>query len=181
LAAAGPAALHARLATADPAAAASILAGNGRRIVRALEVVETTGRPFSATLPGYGPVSGVTQLGLDLPRPELDRRIASRVQGMWDVGLVDEVRALDAAGLRSGRTASRALGYAQVLRHLDGEWTSERALAETITATRRFARRQQAWFRRDPRIRWLDAAGPGGALALAGQAAALITGAVGQS
>jgi tRNA dimethylallyltransferase len=161
LAVAGPAALHARLAREDPAAAAVILPSNGRRIVRALEVIELSGRPFSATLPGYASVMPATQLGLAVPRPELDRRIAGRVRRMWLSGFVDEVRALAKAGLRAGRTASRALGYAQVLRFLDGEWTEAEAERQTVAQTRRFARRQESWFRRDPRVRWLAADQPG--------------------
>lgn len=166
LASSGPARLHARLAEADPVAAAAILPGNGRRIVRALEVIELSGRPFSATLPDYTAVRPTVQLGLDVPRPELDRRIAARVARMWQDGLVDEVRGLadpgppGTGGLRAGRTASRALGYAQVLRFLDGEWTQEEAEQQTVQATRRFARRQESWFRRDPRVRWLPAAQP---------------------
>jgi len=162
---AGPGPLHARLAAADPAAGAAILPGNGRRIVRALEVIELTGRPFSATLPGYASVLPAVQIGLAVPRPELDRRIEVRVDQMWRDGLVDEVSALagtgpPGTGLRAGRTASRALGYAQVLRYLDGEWTQDEARRQTVAATRRFARRQEAWFRRDPRVRWLPAAEP---------------------
>jgi tRNA dimethylallyltransferase len=160
LAQAGSPAMHARLARLDPAAAASILPGNGRRIVRALEVLELSGQPFAATLPGYEALDDVIQMGIQVPRTELDDRIAARVADMWREGLVAEVRGLAAAGLRSGRTASRALGYAQVLRFLAGEWPAERAEQETVTATRRFARRQESWFRRDPRIRWL-ADGPG--------------------
>jgi tRNA dimethylallyltransferase len=159
----GAAALHARLACADPAAAAAILPGNGRRIVRALEVIQLSGRPFSATLPGYESVYPAVQIGLRLPRAELDRRIADRVGQMWQAGFVAEVRDLAGRGLRAGRTASRALGYAQVLRFLAGEWPEERAAAETVRATRRFARRQEAWFRRDPRIQWLAAGDPGAA------------------
>jgi len=155
---AGPAAMHARLAREDPAAAAAILPSNGRRIVRALEVIELSGRPFSATLPGYALVMmPATQLGLAVPRSELDRRIAGRVRRMWLSGFVDEVRALASAGLRAGRTASRALGYAQVLRFPDGEWTEAEAERQTVAQTRRFARRQESWFRRDPRVRWLAA------------------------
>ena len=157
----GAAVLHARLARADPAAAAAILPGNGRRIVRALEVIELSGRPFSATLPDYQSVYPAVQLGLQLPRDELDRRVADRVSRMWQAGLVAEVSELAGRGLRQGRTASRALGYAQVLRFLAGEWTQEQAAAETARATRRFARRQEAWFRRDPRISWLPAYEPG--------------------
>jgi tRNA dimethylallyltransferase len=160
LAATGPAAMHARLAAVDPGAAATILASNGRRIVRALEVVELTGRPFTATLPPPAYVVPTTQLGLALDRSVLDDRIEHRVDRMWERGLVDEVRALVARGLREGRTASRALGYAQVLRFLAGEWTERQARDETVRATRRFARRQESWFRRDPRVVWLDASDP---------------------
>jgi len=174
LALTGPAALHARLAAADPAAAAVILPGNGRRIVRALEVMELSGRPFSASLPPPESVYDSVQIGVRVPRPELDLRIGDRVRQMWDLGLVAEVEQLDQLGLRRGRTASRALGYAQVLRHLAGECTQEQAAAETVLATRRFARRQESWFRRDPRIGWLDGAAPdlpGAALALVREAA----------
>jgi tRNA dimethylallyltransferase len=165
LAETGPAALHARLAAADPGAAAAILPSNGRRIVRALEVIELTGRPFSATLPDYGPGPSsspvpAVQLGLRLPRAELDRRIEVRVDQMWAAGFEAEVRRLEQQGLREGRTASRALGYQQLLRYLAGEWTLDQARDETIRATRRFARRQESWFRRDPRILWLDATAP---------------------
>jgi tRNA dimethylallyltransferase len=156
----GPAALHARLATLDPAAAAAILPGNGRRIVRALEVIELSGRPFTATMPSYAQVRPAVQLGLTLPRPELDLRIAARADRMWQAGLEAEVRRLAGQGLREGITASRALGYQQLLRHLDGEYTLEDARAETIKATKRFARRQESWFRRDPSVRWLDATAP---------------------
>jgi hypothetical protein len=127
--------------------------------VRALEVIELSGRPFSATLPDYEQVRPAVQLGLTLPRPDLDLRIAARVDRMWQAGLAAEVAGLVRQGLREGRTASRALGYQQVLRHLDGEYTLAAAHAETIKATRRFARRQESWFRRDPRIHWLDATG----------------------
>jgi tRNA dimethylallyltransferase len=156
LATAGAATLHARLAALDPASATTIDATNGRRIVRALEVVEITGRPYRARLPGHEyAYDSVVAIGLDVPRPELDRRIAARVDAMWRAGLVDEVRALEAAGLRTAPTASRALGYAQVLRLLAGELTEREALEDTVIATRRFARRQDSWFRRDPRISWL--------------------------
>jgi tRNA dimethylallyltransferase len=152
----GPAALHARLAGLDPAAAAAILPSNGRRVVRALEVIELSGHPFSATLPAYVSSRPAVQVGIRLPRPELDRRIAARVEEMWRAGFEDEVRRLERAGLREGKTASRALGYAQMLRHLAGEWTADQARDETVRATRRFARRQESWFRRDPRVTWLD-------------------------
>jgi tRNA dimethylallyltransferase len=160
LARAGAAALHTRLAALDPAAASAILPGNGRRMVRALEVIELSGRPFTATMPAYQENRPAVQLGLALPRPELDQRIAARVDRMWQAGLDAEVRSLAAQGLRDGKTASRALGYQQLLRYLDGEWALDEARLETIKATRRFARRQESWFRRDPRVRWLDAAQP---------------------
>jgi len=147
--------LHQRLAAADPGAARSILASNGRRIVRALEVIEITGKPFTANLPGDEPVYDALQIGVDVDRPELDERIALRVDRMWEAGLVDEVRALETCGLREGLTASRALGYQQILAALAGECTEEEARAETVRATKRFARRQDSWFRRDPRVRWL--------------------------
>jgi tRNA dimethylallyltransferase len=155
LAAVGASRMHERLTDIDPGAAAVILPSNGRRIVRALEVVELTGRPFAASLPS--PVyahARVVQLGLDVPRDVLDRRIADRVDRMWQAGLVEEVRALEKVGLRAGRTASRALGYRQVLAFLAGEFDEDEARARTIRATRRFARRQDAWFRKDPRIEW---------------------------
>ena len=152
---AGAPAMHARLAAVDPGAAAAILPSNGRRIVRALEVVELTGRPFPASLPDGGYARPAVQVGLAVPRDVPDRRIAERVERMWATGFVDEVVALKGAGLQTSRTASRALGYAQVLRMLDGEVTPEQAKAETVQATRRFARRQESWFRRDRRIGWL--------------------------
>jgi tRNA dimethylallyltransferase len=160
LAVVGSGALHERLSKADPTAGNTILPSNGRRIVRALEVIEITGGPFTATLPEhtdhYGSESGPTvHIGIDIDRPALDERIALRVQRMWDAGFVDEVRALELVGLRDGLTASRALGYAQVLRFLSGEWTEQEAKDETVRATKRFARRQDSWFRRDPRVHWL--------------------------
>lgn len=156
LSALGPAALHARLEVLDPVAATAILPSNGRRIVRALEVVALTGRPFAATLPDrtYA-YDRVHQIGVDVPRPILDERIAARVERMWQQGFVDEVRALESQGLREGRTACRALGYAQVLRFLAGDYSEDDARVETIRATRRFARRQDSWFRKDPRIVWV--------------------------
>ncbi|AXK36220.1 tRNA (adenosine(37)-N6)-dimethylallyltransferase MiaA [Streptomyces armeniacus] len=154
----GTRALHARLAAADPDAARAILPSNGRRVVRALEVIEITGRPFTANLPGHEAAYDTLQIGVDVARPELDERIADRVDRMWRAGLVDEVRALEEVGLRQGRTASRALGYQQVLAALAGECTEDEARAETVRATKRFARRQDSWFRRDPRVHWLSGA-----------------------
>ncbi|MFE4872757.1 tRNA (adenosine(37)-N6)-dimethylallyltransferase MiaA [Streptomyces sp. NPDC056682] len=154
----GSGALHARLAAADPEAARAILASNGRRIVRALEVIEITGQPFTANLPGHESVYDTVQIGVDVGRPELDERISVRVDRMWQAGLLDEVRALEERGLRDGRTASRALGYQQVLAAFAGECTDDEARAETVRATKRFARRQDSWFRRDPRVHWLSGA-----------------------
>jgi tRNA dimethylallyltransferase len=173
LAAVGAPALHARLAARDPAAAAAILPGNGRRVVRALEVVELTGRPFSATMPDGRYMRPAVQLGLAADRDELDHRIAARVHRMWAAGLVDEVRSLLPLGLREGRTAPRALGYAQVLALLDGVCTDAQAREDTIRGTRRFARRQESWFRRDRRIVWL----PSGALNLLDRALDVVRGA----
>ena len=156
----GPAALHAVLAQRDPAAAAAILPGNGRRVVRALEVLELTGS-FSPKLPEpVYELPDVHQFGLQLERDELDTRIAARVDQMWADGFVDEVRGLVDQGLRSGLTASRGLGYQQVLAYLAGELTEDEARQATIDGTRRFARKQLGWFRRDPRISWLDASAP---------------------
>ena len=156
LAEVGPEAMHRRLTAVDADAAAKIEPGNGRRIVRALEVVAITGRPFSASLPELRyHYPDAHQIGVDIPRPVLDERIALRVQRMWEAGFVDEVRRLADRGLREGRTASRALGYQQVLAFLDGEITEEQALEQTVTGTRRFARRQDSWFRKDPRITWV--------------------------
>ena len=147
--------LHALLSERDPDAAAAIEPGNGRRTVRALEVGELTGRPFVARLPAPAYVDPATvQIGVDIDRPTLDARIARRVEAMWAAGLVEEVRRLGAP-LRGSRTASRALGYAQVLAHLAGECTEDEAREQTVVGTRRFARRQDAWFRRDDRVVWV--------------------------
>jgi tRNA dimethylallyltransferase len=170
----GAAPLHARLAGLDPIAATAILPSNGRRVVRALEVIELTGRPFSATMPKPGPARYDTvQIGLDREPSQLDERVDLRVRLMFEHGLVDEVRTLADRGLRDGRTAARALGYQQVLAVLDaptatgdgstadpGDPDFAPAVAETARATRRFVRRQRSWFRRDNRITWLDAARP---------------------
>lgn len=155
----GPDVLHERLASLDPAAAKAILPSNSRRIVRALEVIEITGRPFSATLPApkyWHPRT--VQVALDVPRAVLDDRVEARVDAMWAAGLVQEVRTLLAQGLADGPTASRALGYSQVLRALSGEWSEQQARDRTVSATRRFIRRQDAWFRTDERVQWLDPA-----------------------
>jgi tRNA dimethylallyltransferase len=125
-------------------------------VVRALEVIAITGRPFSASLPELQyAIPNAHQIGVDIPRDVLDERIALRVERMWEAGFVDEVRGLVGHGLREGRTANRALGYQQVLAFLDGEITEAEAKEQTITGTRRFARRQDSWFRKDPRITWV--------------------------
>jgi tRNA dimethylallyltransferase len=158
LAADGPAPLYERLRAADPAAAAKILPTNGRRIVRALEVIALTGAPFTASLPDPKPYYDAVQIGVD--RTDLALRVETRVDVMFAAGLVAETAALAEWGLRDGRTASRALGYQQVLAHLAGSLSVEEARDETVRATRRFVRRQRTWFRRDPRIAWFDATRP---------------------
>ncbi len=155
LAAVGAPVLHARLAAVDPAAAGQILPDNGRRIVRALEVIELTGKPFAASLPRLEYAAPAVQLGVDIDRESLDGRIELRVERMFADGLVEEVRRLLDRGLREGRTAYAAIGYRQVVAHLDGEIDLAEAKAQTVRATRRFARRQDSWFRKDPRITWV--------------------------
>jgi tRNA dimethylallyltransferase len=152
----GPHALHARLRDVDPEAADRILPENGRRIVRALEVVEITGRPFTASLPRLEYVDPLTvQVGVDIDRPTLDARIEQRVAQMFGAGVVEEVDRLLGEGLADGRTASRAIGYREVAAYLSGELSLEEARERTFVATRRFARRQDSWFRKDPRIVWV--------------------------
>ena len=152
----GPAALHAELAAADPLSAAAILPSNGRRIVRALEVVRLTGEPFRASLPAVGGhYPGAVRVGLGVEKTELDERITRRVDVMWELGLVDEVVGLIPQGLREGETASRALGYQQVLDFLDGRCTEQEARDQTALRTRQFARRQEKWFRRAKDTVWL--------------------------
>jgi tRNA dimethylallyltransferase len=161
LATLGSEALHAKLATLDPLAATAILPSNGRRVVRALEVIELTGRPFSATMPKRGrPRFDTVQIGIDRDVAELDSRVDLRVELMFSAGLVAEVQALEALGLRSGLTASRALGYQQALAYLDGSCDLSTAAADTARSTRRFVRRQRSWFRRDQRITWFDGSRP---------------------
>jgi tRNA dimethylallyltransferase len=156
----GSGVLHARLAQLDPSAAGRILATNERRVVRALEVIELTGRPFSASLPEPRYLRPTVQLGLRAERPVLDDRIDRRVERMWSAGLLEEVERLVAQGFRAGRTASRAVGYAQALAQLDGLTDAPSARSETARLTRRLARRQVSWFGRDPRIVWLESGTP---------------------
>jgi tRNA dimethylallyltransferase len=161
LAEVGVGSLHAELADRDPAAAASILPTDGRRIVRALEVVELTGQPFAASAPVIGtPRWDAAIIGLDCGTELLDDRLARRTETMFADGLVDEVVALLDRGLRDGVTASRALGYAQVLADLDAGGNGDAAREPTFIGTRRYVRRQRSWFRRDHRIQWLDASAP---------------------
>jgi tRNA dimethylallyltransferase len=158
----GPEALHARLAEVDPVAAVAILPTNGRRIARALEVIELTGQPFLARMPGFDSIFDTVQLGLD--RPDLDDRVELRVQRMIESGLLEEIRALLPHGLRESPTAGKALGYQQLLAVLDGDGAVvgdlDDAIAQTVRGTLRFVRRQRRWFRRDPRIHWLDGTAP---------------------
>lgn len=147
--------LH-RLREVDPASAERNL--DERRVVRALEVFEISGRPFSAYMPQRDYMQPTVQLGLDLERKQLHGRLEARVHGMVAAGLVDEVRELAGRGLREGRTAGRAIGYSQFLGLIDGTLDEKAAIEQTVIATRQFARRQLTWFRADPRVNWLDAA-----------------------
>lgn len=159
LAEVGPLALHRELAALDPAAGAKILDTDGRRIVRALEVVTITGEPFAASAPAIGPARWDTAVvALDRDTALLDARIGLRTRLMFATGLVDEVRGLEELGLRDGVTAARAIGYAQVLASFDGEYDLRHAGELTFIGTRRYVRRQRSWFRRDPRVTWLDGA-----------------------
>jgi tRNA dimethylallyltransferase len=151
---AGVKGLLVRLRAVDPVSAGRV--SDARRIIRALEVHQLTGRPFSSFMPQREYFQPAVQIGLAVDREVLRERLARRVHAMVDSGLLDEVRRLDAAGLRRGKTAPRALGYAQFLKVLDGEATVDVAAEQTIVATRQFARRQLTWFRADPRISWLD-------------------------
>lgn len=153
----GPLAMHARLAEIDPVAASRITPQNGRRTVRALEIVLLTGEPFEAALPddvvSWQPV---LEIGLNGDRSDLVQRLERRVLQMWNAGLLEEVEGLLPLGIREGRTASQAIGYAQALAQLDGEFSEDEAIADTARLTQKYARRQMSWFRRDPRINWLD-------------------------
>lgn len=154
LAVLGTAAMLARLEKVDPASAGRL--GDDRRIIRALEVQQLTGRPFSSFMPRREYFQPAIQIGLTVDRDQLRERLALRVHRMVESGLLAEVERLEEQGLRKGKTAPRALGYAQFLRVIDGESTVPEAAEETIVATRQFARRQLTWFRADPRVAWLD-------------------------
>lgn len=153
----GPGPLFRELAASDPEAAASIGPHNAKRLVRALEVIAITGRPFSSGLPRHEYEVPAVQVGLDLAHEVLDPRIDARVDAMWEAGLVAEVEALVVAGLRDGTTARRAVGYAETLRHLDGELDEGETRALIAQHTRRLARKQRQWFRPDPRVTWIGA------------------------
>jgi tRNA dimethylallyltransferase len=146
--------LHELLAEKDPVTATNILPGNGRRIVRALEVIELTGEPYHSRLPDPVEEFPSVRVGLEIDRVSMDARIEQRVDQMLESGLVEEVQKLESQGLRNAPTASRAIGYSQVLAHLGGEITQIQMREKIIYATQKFARRQQRWFRQDPRIRW---------------------------
>ena len=153
----GPHEMHRRLKAIDPVAASRIIPANGRRSVRAIEIVTLTGEPFAAALPdeiqSWQPV---LEIGVNGPREDLVQRLEKRVHKMWELGLVEEARALIPAGIRNGKTSSRAIGYAQALAQIDGVMTQDEAIADTVRLTQRYARRQMSWFRRDNRIQWLD-------------------------
>ena len=157
----GPGILYRELAALDPVAAEKIQPQNAKRIVRALEVIEMTGAPFSSSLPTHEYAIPAVQIGLRLGYEPLDARIATRVDDMWRSGLVDEVTALTARGLREAVTARRAVGYAETLRHLDGELDADATRALIKQHTRRLARKQARWFQPDDRVTWIDA--PAGA------------------
>ncbi|WP_296632898.1 tRNA (adenosine(37)-N6)-dimethylallyltransferase MiaA [Rhodoluna sp.] len=153
----GPHEMHRKLKELDPIAASRIIPENGRRTVRAIEIITLTGEPFAAALPevpeDWQPVF---EIGINGPREDLVARLEQRVHKMWRQGLLDEVRELEPLGIRSGKTSSRAIGYAQALAQLDGEITQDEAIADTVRLTQKYARRQMSWFRRDQRISWLD-------------------------
>jgi tRNA dimethylallyltransferase len=153
----GSHALHRKLAELDSSAASRIDPGNGRRVVRALEIVTITGEPFAAALPeqteSWQPV---LEIGLNSERAHLVERLALRVEKMWQQGIIAEAESLIPAGIREGKTSSRAIGYAQALAQLDGNFSEAEAIAATTQLTQRYARRQMSWFRRDERIHWQD-------------------------
>lgn len=150
-------AMHARLCALDPAAGVAIDAKNLRRVIRALEVIEITGKPFTANLPRKESTRypDAIQFGLVMERDNLGERIDSRVEKMWQAGFVSEVEELVEKGIKEGRTAQLALGYSQILKYLSGELTQDQAKEETKRATRQYARRQETWFSRDERIKWI--------------------------
>lgn len=153
----GPHEMHRKLKAIDPVAASRIIPENGRRSVRAIEIVTLTGQPFAAALPDepedWQPV---LEIGINGPREDLVLRLEKRVHKMWQLGLVEEARSLIPLGVRSGKTSSRAIGYSQALAQIDGIMSEAEAIADTVRLTQKYARRQMSWFRRDSRINWLD-------------------------
>ncbi|MFM2030892.1 MAG: hypothetical protein RI927_512 [Actinomycetota bacterium] len=153
----GPHEMHRKLKAIDPVAASRIIPENGRRSVRAIEIVTLTGQPFAAALPDepedWQPV---LEIGINGPREDLVLRLEKRVHKMWQLGLVEEARSLIPLGVRSGKTSSRAIGYSQALAQIDGTMSEAEAIADTVRLTQKYARRQMSWFRRDSRINWLD-------------------------
>lgn len=158
----GAAELYSRLRLQDPEAAAAIEPANTRRIIRALEVIEVTGKPYSANLPSDTSLRfpDAVHIGLAMERASLAPRIETRVHRMFDQGLVGEVERLIGEGLLEGTTAQRAIGYAQVISMINGEMSKEQAIEETIVATRQYVRRQETWFKRDQRIQWIGEGQP---------------------
>jgi tRNA dimethylallyltransferase len=153
----GPHEMHRRLKALDPVAASRIIPENGRRSVRAIEIVTLTGEPFAAALPDVpDDWQPLLEIGINGDRDDLRGRLEARVDKMWEQGLIDEVRALEPKGIREGKTSSVAIGYAQALKQIDGEMTETEAIADTVRLTQKYARRQMSWFRRDQRIQWLD-------------------------
>ena len=153
----GPHEMHRRLKALDPIAASRIIPENGRRSVRAIEIVTLTGEPFAAALPDVPQDwQPVLEIGINGDREDLRARLETRVHKMWQQGLVDEVKAFEPKGIRDGKTSSAAIGYAQAIRQIDGEMTESEAIADTVRLTQKYARRQMSWFRRDQRIQWLD-------------------------
>lgn len=153
----GPHEMHRRLKALDPLAASRIIPENGRRTVRAIEIVTLTGEPFAAALPEVpDDWQPVLEIGIHGDRDDLRARLEERVHKMWQQGLIAEVRSLEAKGIRDGKTSSVAIGYAQALKQIDGKMTESEAIADTVRLTQKYARRQMSWFRRDQRIHWLD-------------------------
>lgn len=153
----GPHEMHRRLKEIDPVAASRIIPENGRRSVRAIEIITLTGQPFAAALPDQPEDwQPVLEIGVNGPREDLVLRLEKRVHKMWNLGLVEEVRSLIPLGVRSGKTSSRAIGYSQALAQIDGVMSEAEAIADTVRLTQKYARRQMSWFRRDNRINWLD-------------------------
>jgi len=153
----GPHEMHRRLKALDPMAASRIIPENGRRSVRAIEIVTLTGEPFAAALPDVPEDwQPVLEIGISGDREDLRARLEARVHKMWQQGLIEEVKSLEAKGIRQGKTSSVAIGYSQALKQIDGEITETEAIADTVRLTQKYARRQMSWFRRDQRIQWLD-------------------------